>query len=173
MFKQMRWIDRTFKFDFPVDLYPGIIERLRGTPARLDKLTQNLSQEVLVTKCDSGWSINEHCGHLSQVDMLWNYRFEEYLNGAEELMAADLSGKKTDAVDFNAKKLADILSIFQDGRRVLVARMEEIDHETASRVAFHPRLKQPMRLVDHAFFAAEHDDQHLATISEILHKLNG
>jgi hypothetical protein len=32
----------------------------------------------------------------------------------------------------------------------------------------HPRLKQPMRLVDHLFFVAEHDDHHLALIRELL-----
>ena len=32
----------------------------------------------------------------------------------------------------------------------------------------HPRLKQPMRLVDHLFFAAEHDDHHLAVIWELI-----
>jgi hypothetical protein len=32
----------------------------------------------------------------------------------------------------------------------------------------HPRLKQPMRLVDHLYFAAEHDDHHLARIWELI-----
>jgi hypothetical protein len=32
----------------------------------------------------------------------------------------------------------------------------------------HPRLKQPMRLVDHLYFVAEHDDHHLATIREMM-----
>jgi len=32
----------------------------------------------------------------------------------------------------------------------------------------HPRLKQPMRLVDHLFFVAEHDDHHMARIWEMI-----
>jgi hypothetical protein len=32
----------------------------------------------------------------------------------------------------------------------------------------HPRLKQPMRLVDHLYFVAEHDDHHLARIWEMI-----
>ena len=32
----------------------------------------------------------------------------------------------------------------------------------------HPRLKQPMRLVDHLYFVAEHDDHHLAKIWEMI-----
>jgi hypothetical protein len=30
------------------------------------------------------------------------------------------------------------------------------------RTLLRPRLKTPMRLVDHLFFVAEHDDHHLA-----------
>jgi hypothetical protein len=32
----------------------------------------------------------------------------------------------------------------------------------------HPRLNQPMRVVDLLFFVAEHDDYHLARISELI-----
>ncbi len=31
----------------------------------------------------------------------------------------------------------------------------------------HPRLKQPMSMVDLFFFIAEHDDHHLARIREV------
>jgi hypothetical protein len=34
--------------------------------------------------------------------------------------------------------------------------------------SLHPRLQQPMRLIDHALFVAEHDDHHLARITELL-----
>jgi hypothetical protein len=32
----------------------------------------------------------------------------------------------------------------------------------------HPRLKQPMRLVDHLYFVVEHDDHHVARIWEMI-----
>jgi hypothetical protein len=31
-----RWFERKFRFDFPIQLYPNIVERLRGTPIRLE-----------------------------------------------------------------------------------------------------------------------------------------
>jgi hypothetical protein len=31
----------------------------------------------------------------------------------------------------------------------------------------HPRLQQPMRVVDMAFFVAEHDDHHLARMTQL------
>jgi len=32
----------------------------------------------------------------------------------------------------------------------------------------HPRLRTPMRLLDHLHFVAEHDDHHLAKIRELM-----
>ena len=168
--KQMKWIDRKFNFDFPVELYPGIVERLRGTPARLEELTRGLSESTLTRKVDDKWSTKEHCGHLSQVDNLWSHRFNELMEGKTELVAADLSGKHTQAVDFNSKPLAEILKAFREGRAALVARLDKVDRDLASRVAHHPRLNQSMRWVDQAFFAAEHDDQHLAVITELIRR---
>jgi hypothetical protein len=50
-----------------------------------------------------------------------------------------------------------------------VQRVETIDPALFARSMLHPRLQQPMRLVDHLYFAAEHDDHHLACIWELLH----
>jgi hypothetical protein len=36
MSEKLKWGQRTFQFTFPVEVYPEIIERLRGTPARLE-----------------------------------------------------------------------------------------------------------------------------------------
>ena len=47
-------------------------------------------------------------------------------------------------------------------------RASALPSEVFGRTMLHPRLKQPMRLVDHLFFAAEHDDHHLAVIWELL-----
>lgn len=37
MLARTNWIERRFNFDFRVGLFLCILERLRGTPARLDK----------------------------------------------------------------------------------------------------------------------------------------
>ena len=47
-------------------------------------------------------------------------------------------------------------------------RVEKIEPELFSRTMLHPRLKAPMRLVDHLYFVAEHDDHHLARIWEMV-----
>jgi hypothetical protein len=49
-----------------------------------------------------------------------------------------------------------------------VERLEAMDAELIERSAIHPRLKIPMRVIDLAFFKAEHDDHHMARISELI-----
>ena len=49
-----------------------------------------------------------------------------------------------------------------------VAQLEAMDEETIALTAQHPRLQQPMRVIDMALFVAEHDDHHIASITEIL-----
>jgi uncharacterized damage-inducible protein DinB len=52
-------------------------------------------------------------------------------------------------------------------RGALVSHLESVDPELFSRSALHPRLGMPMRLVDLMLFVAEHDDHHLASITEL------
>ena len=48
-----------------------------------------------------------------------------------------------------------------------VARLDNYDATFAERTALHPRLQQKVRVIDLVFFIAEHDDHHLARISEL------
>ncbi len=50
----------------------------------------------------------------------------------------------------------------------VVEVLEGVDERRLGHTARHPRLGVPMNLVDHAFFVAEHDDYHLARITELL-----
>ena len=50
-------------------------------------------------------------------------------------------------------------------KHVLVFR--ELPPDQLARTALHPRLRQPMSVVDLCFFVAEHDDHHLRTIKEL------
>jgi hypothetical protein len=61
-----------------------------------------------------------------------------------------------------------ILSEFRGARQQLVELAGAQSPEHLSRALLHPRLRQPMRLVDHLFFVAEHDDHHLARIWELI-----
>jgi hypothetical protein len=53
----------------------------------------------------------------------------------------------------------------------LLKRVNELDASLFARAIPHPRLKVPMRLVDHLYFVAEHDDHHLARIFELVKRV--
>jgi hypothetical protein len=168
MSERLKWTDRKFNFDFPVQLFPEMIERVRGTPARLDDRLRSVAPELLTKRDGERWSIQENAGHLLDLESLVRQRLDEYLAGAEELHAADMSNRKTYAANHNDVPAASILDEFRRQRLELVSRLDDLDAEMFARSAFHPRLKVQMRLVDMIFFQAEHDDFHLARISDLL-----
>ncbi len=165
---RVKWIDRKFNFDFTVEIYPEMIERVRGTPARLEDRLKSIAPEVLTRRDGERWSIQENAGHILDLESLVQQRIDEYQAGAAELHAADMSNRKTYAASHNDVPLNSILRAFRDQRSQTVARLEELDAEMFARKSLHPRLKVEMRLVDMIFFQAEHDDFHMARISELI-----
>ena len=162
------WTERTFNFDFPVDLFPELIERLRGTPARVEEIARALESEVLTRRDGRAWSIQENIGHLANVEALFTGRLDDYDAGAETLRPADMTNRKTHEANHNARPIEDVLAEFRAVRRALVARLESLRPGDFARVARHPRLNKPMRVVDMLLFQAEHDDYHLARITALI-----
>jgi hypothetical protein len=162
------WFQRKFEFSFPVDLYPNLCVRLRGTPARLEEIVRAHPRERLVQKPAEKWSAQEHAGHLLDLEPLWMARVEDYIAGTVELTAADLSNRKTHEAGHNTRGAEEILAEFRKARLRLVDRVAGLDGALFARSIPHPRLKKPFRLVDHLSFVAEHDDHHLARIWELL-----
>jgi uncharacterized damage-inducible protein DinB len=162
-----KWFDRKFEFTFPVEQFQNLCVRLRGTPARLEEFIHSCDAQKLVRKDGESWSIQEHAGHLADLEPLWLARVIDFNSGQEVLTPADLSNRKTHEAQHNLRKADDILEEFRRGRMNLMQRLQGLDTASVSRTMLHPRLKQPMRLVDHLFFAAEHDDHHLAKMWEL------
>ena len=162
------WFERKFDFSFPVELYPEIIERLRGTPARVEERVRDVPPALLTRRDGDKWSIQENIGHLLDLDELFAGRFEDYEHGLERLRAADLLNQKTHQAQHNSRPVEEILREFRRARLALVARLESQPPEYFRRTALHPRLNTPMRVTDLLYFVAEHDDHHLARISELL-----
>ena len=162
-----KWFERKFDLSFPVELYPNLCIRLRGTPARLEELVGDCSREVLVRKREGKWSAQEHAGHLLDIEPLWMARVEDFVLGHSELTVADLSNRKTHEANHNARPMGEILAGFRNARLRLVDYLHKQDPTSFEQSLLHPRLKQPMRLVDHVYFVAEHDDHHLAWIWEL------
>ena len=164
---RMEWLKRQFCFDLPIEMFSSVVERVRGTPARLEDLTRGLSADVLTRRDGDKWSIQEQAGHLQVLEELGMKRLDDFEAGRATLIAADMSNQKTYEANHNADSIENILSMFRQERMVFVARLDSYDEAFAVRTALHPRLNQEIRVIDLVFFIAEHDDHHLARISEL------
>src|ERR1700675_3926066 len=150
------WFERKFEFSFPVELYPNLLARLRGTPARLEDMVRGRSHTIMIQKAEQKWSPQEHAGHFLDLEPLWLASVGDYVAGSDQLTVADLTNRKTDEANYNASSLRKILDEFHNARQRLLVLAEELDASSFDRAIPHPRLKTSMRLVDHLYFVAEH-----------------
>jgi uncharacterized damage-inducible protein DinB len=162
------WFDRKFDYFVPQELLPNVLVRLRGTPARLEEMLRDRPREVLIRRPGQKWSAQEHAGHLLDLESLWLARVGDFETGGDQLTVADLTNRKTDEANHNARKPSEILRALRDARDILLNRVDLLEERAFTRAILHPRLKSPMRLIDHLHFVAEHDDHHLARIWELL-----
>ncbi|MCA1632604.1 MAG: DinB family protein [Acidobacteria bacterium] len=165
--KRTKWVERKFEFNLPVGVFPCVVERLRGTPARMEELVRALPAHVLAVRVGESWSVQEQVGHLLDLDELHEGRLEDYEQGLEVLRPADMTNRKTYEADHNSAPIAGLLAGFRDARARFVRRLEALEEEAVARTALHPRLQKQMRVIDMALFVAEHDDHHLASITEL------
>jgi uncharacterized damage-inducible protein DinB len=162
-----RWFDRKFELGLRAEAAPELLERLRRTPERLAGAVHGLPPEVLTRQPGGKWSIQENAGHLLDLEPLWDERLDDYDSGATELHPADLENRKTHQAAHNDRPISDILAGFSAARRRIIERLARMSPAELARTALHPRLRQPMSVVDLCFFVAEHDDHHLRTIDEL------
>jgi len=165
------WTQRTFDFSFPAGKFPDVLERVRGTPARVEDRIRGLPRHVLTAGDGKGWSIQQNVGHLIDLGYLPLTRMDQILRGEAVLIAADMSNRKTHEAGHHARDMEDLLAEFRKERMRLVERLEALGEDDWGKSALHPRLKRPMRIVDLAYFDAEHDDYHLARIGALIRAL--
>lgn len=163
------WFQRRFNFDFPVGIFPVIFSRLEGSIFRLRALLQN-ADEKRCSQNKNGWSVKEHIGHLYDLEDLWWKRLNDFQENKPILTIADLNNTKTKEARHNEKKLEALLLDFTGERQKILETVYGFEKEMLSRTSVHPRLNQPMRLIDSLYFVAEHDDHHIAAIADLLRK---
>ena len=162
-----RWFDRRFELGLSASGFGPILGRLRSTPGRLEGAVHGYGREALTRRSEGQWSAQENVGHLLDLEPLWEQRLDDFDAGATVLHPADLENRKTHEANHNAREIHDLLREFRTVRMRIVRRLEAMNDEQLARVSLHPRLQQPMSVVDLAFFVAEHDDHHLRTIERL------
>lgn len=162
------WFDRTFDLGVPLRLLPELVERLRGTPARVEERIRDVMPQRLRERDGENWSIQEQVGHLADLEPLWLGRVDDLVEGRPVLREADLENRATWDARHNERTVGEVLSDFRARRAELVRRIEGLDDAGRGATALHPRLEQPMSIADLCLFVAEHDDHHLASITLLL-----
>ena len=168
MVQRTPWLERSFETGVPLEMFPNLLERLRGTPARLEDRLRDVRQDVLTARDGESWSILDNVGHLLMVEALWTARLDDFEAGRPELTAARFESWRVAEAQFNTRAARALCGSFRIARRNLVSRLAGLDDVVLAAVARHPRLDRPMRVVDLMLFIAEHDDHHLVTISNLL-----
>jgi hypothetical protein len=103
---------------------------------------------------------------------LWQGRLDDIINGKTALRPTDLQNTATSQANHDAKPIEELLNNFRQIRKKTIDQLETLDEEQVFKSALHPRLKTPMRTMDLFLFVAEHDDHHLARISELVKLIN-
>lgn len=164
------WLKKQFVFDTDPKMLPLLIERLRGTHLRLLDRTERIIEQDLTKKVKGKWSINEHVGHLLDMEELWEKRIEDYKKPSKFLSPADMQNKKTENAQHNAVPTKQLIAQFVLKRQHLIEQFESLADEQVSLKLHHQRLNVHMNAADTAYFIAEHDDHHLASITELRNK---
>ncbi|MFK7937254.1 MAG: DinB family protein [Saprospiraceae bacterium] len=161
------WFQRTFG-DSPDLIFPAILERLTDTPLRVSHKLVQIEPMYFPIQENEKWSIQEHLGHLADIEPLWIGRVDDILNNETEYLRSwDLENKSVVENGYNDMMMEEIVELFYERREQFVAKLKTVQSTDLQKVALHPRLKTPMTIAELAFFVAEHDDHHLATITQL------
>jgi uncharacterized damage-inducible protein DinB len=166
--KRTEWTTRIFLPIADNGLLPGIVERIEGTPARVRFKLNGRDADMLEKVSKGKWSIKKELVHLIILDELWEIRIGELEQGAEVLTPADMTNQATHESELDQLPLGELLTLFEDSRAELVNQLRQLDDTVLLNSSLHPRLKQPMRIIDLANFIAEHDDHHLVQMTCLL-----
>src|SRR5690349_16701701 len=108
-----RWFDRSFDSGLPVADAPRLIDRLRATPDRLAAALEDLPPRVRIYKPEGRWSVQEHAGHLLDLEELWARRLDDFEAGREVLHPADLQNRRTTEARHNERDHRSLVAAFR------------------------------------------------------------
>ena len=127
-----RWFDRTFVFGVPVAEAPALLDRLALTPDRAGAILARVPAHVRVHRPEGRWSIQEHAGHLLDLEALWDQRLDDFDGGAPVLHPADLANRGPTRRG-NDRVPGDLIVAFRTARMAILARLAKMSPQDLAR----------------------------------------
>ncbi|MDR2269406.1 MAG: DinB family protein [Sphingobacterium sp.] len=164
----VRWFDRQFDSNTGSEYFDEFLKLLEDFPAVLNRVLKRCPVEVSTRKMGDKWSVNENIGHLILLEDLWRIRFRDIKEGKPDMSTADLSNTETDQSSFNKMVVEELINDLVSEREKTIVMLQKLSEEDLLKTSMHPRLQQPMNIIDLMHFVAEHDLHHLDTIKSII-----
>lgn len=163
-----KWFDRDFNFDFGIEQYDNLLDRLENFPMILNQKLDQIPEQFPTYNTEGKWSINQNIGHLFLLEIIWRARFQEINDGKKMMSPADLNNTATTRSSFNKLSITELTKCFWYERIKTIDFLKSLNSDDILKSSIHPRLNQPMRVIDLMYFVAEHDQHHMNTILEIM-----
>jgi len=154
------WAHRPFHFPEDVSEMPSQMLHLKTFPSHLALTLREISKDKLTTRQDGKWSIQEHLGHLIDLEDLPTLRVKEILQGKDTLTPADMSNKNTWDKNYNEKNLYGLCESFIERRNKLVKLLAGFSDSQLLKWTYHERLHRNMSILDLTYFQCQHDHYH-------------
>jgi hypothetical protein len=145
------------------------LRTLRKTPALLDALLRDVTQEEAATLRDGpdGWSVLFIACHLRDFEAIYRARIELMLTEEQPTFELTDNDELARRNAYAAQDLRAVLAETRAGRRSLLARLEQLSDEQWLRVGLHPE-QGPTTVLDAAINAGLHDVDHAEQILRCL-----
>ena len=155
-------------FGRSLDELPVLLERVKGTTARLSNLLARQPAEQLLHRVDGKWSAMEHLGHLLTLQDRFSPRVDDFEQRRTKLCDINLQDQVHFLQGQRLRMLGDVLEEFRLKRLDFANRVEHLHRRSLEHAAYHPCQDRTMRPMDMLLWIAEHDDHHLASVRALL-----
>ena len=145
-----------------------MLERVKGTTARLRNLTSHVPRERLLLRPYGQWSVVDHIGHLIYLQDRSEEHVDDFVSRRNELCQIDLSDQASILDLHRRQELGDLIEEFRLKRDYFVRRIQDMDPGALRHQALNRCRGVRMTVVDTILYLAEHDDHHLASMRSIL-----
>ena len=154
------WAEQNFSFPEALEERDGFLHHLTSFPSQCAIMIKEIPDEKYTVRHDGKWSIQEHLGHLLDLEELPATRIQEILDGKETLTPADMENRATWDANYNDQNLLEICERFIQRRRQLVDQFNSVPDDQWLNSGFHERLQRNMSVLDLAYFQCKHDQYH-------------